>query len=54
MTPFRRGPERCVSRCAALAVLILAPLDRKRLETIDRLSRASIDDHRKSLEGLAK
>ncbi len=35
-------------------ILSRTPLDRKRLEQIDRLARESIQNHRKSLEGLAK
>lgn len=35
-------------------LLITSPLDRKRLDLIDALAGESINDHRKSLEGLAK
>lgn len=35
-------------------LLIVSPLDRKRLEQIETLANRSIDEHRKSLEGLAK
>ncbi|MFN0135597.1 MAG: hypothetical protein ACKVS9_05695 [Phycisphaerae bacterium] len=35
-------------------LLITSPLDRKRLDLIDALVGESINDHRKSLEGLAK
>lgn len=35
-------------------VLSPTPLDRRRLEKIDRLARQSMQDHRESLEDLAK
>ncbi len=35
-------------------ILAATPLDRKRLERVGRLAEQSIDDHRKSLEGLAE
>lgn len=35
-------------------LLVPSPLDRKRLEHIDALARASIEAHRKALEGLAR
>jgi len=35
-------------------LLISAPLDRKRLAQIERLVSRSIEEHRKSLEGLAR
>jgi hypothetical protein len=35
-------------------LLVASPLDRKRLEHVQSLARASIADHRKTLEGLAR
>ena len=35
-------------------LLTATPLDRKRLERVGKLAAQSIDDHRKSLEGLAE
>ena len=35
-------------------LLLAAPLDRERLKRIEALTQASIDEHRSSLEGLAR
>lgn len=35
-------------------LLTTDPLDRRRLEEVDRLAKASIDEHRSSLEGLSQ
>ncbi len=35
-------------------LLIANPLDRKRLERVDRIAQASINDHKTTLDGLAK
>lgn len=35
-------------------LLIVPPLDRKRLAQVERLTTRSIEDHRKSLDGLAR
>ena len=34
--------------------LLVSPLDRKRLAHIEKLGRLSIEEHRKTLEGLAR
>ncbi len=35
-------------------LLLVAPLDQERLKRIEELTEASIDEHRSSLEGLAR